>query len=174
MSVLQVPMTRRGRAWNLKELRSVHATKVIPWFETTGRSFNVRKGAVLFREGEMPEGLFLVRSGSVETSVSAPDGRTLRTGVARRGHVLGLESLFTNSPHPVSAVTLGPATICFVARADFFAFVEADPDVRMRIIHYLSEEVSSSWGRIRTTLAWRHEKAHTGEVEHEPPGVIAS
>ena len=173
MTVLQIPKTRKGNGWNLKELRSVHSTKVIPWFEATGRTLTVRTGTALFHDGEMPEGLFLVRSGSVEMTVSAHDGRKLKTGIARRGHVLGLESLFTNCPHPITAITVGPATVCFVPRADFFAFVEADPDVRMRLIHYLSEEVASSWGRIRTTLAWKHDRAHVGDLDHETPRIAA-
>jgi CRP-like cAMP-binding protein len=91
--------------------------------------------------------------------------------MVRRGQFFGLESLFASSAHDSTARSLGAATVCYVPRTEFFAFLDANPDVGLRILHALSEDLRTSYGMIRTTLDLRHERsarhgmpAHAGAV----------
>ena len=60
---------------------------------------------VLFREGHMARGIFLVCEGKVRLSVSSASGRKMTVRVAGPGEVLGLSAVFSGSPYEVSAET---------------------------------------------------------------------
>lgn len=155
----QMARMKRPTGWTARELRTIYASKVLPWFQESGRSMSVRRGEVLFHEGDTPEGVYLLKAGRIELSMQARDGRSLTTRMVRRGQFFGLEALFANSEHDSTARAIGAATVCFVSRAEFFAFLDANPDVGLRILHVLSEDLRTSYGLIRTTLDLRHERS---------------
>lgn len=167
----QLARLKRPIGWSARELRTIYASKVLPWFQENGRTMALRRGEVLFHEGEIPEGVYLLKAGRVELSMESRDGRSLTTRLVRRGQFFGLEALFANSEHDSTARAIGAATVCYMPRLEFFAFLDANPDVGLRILHVLSEDLRTSYGLIRTTLDLRHERsarhgmlAHAGAV----------
>lgn len=163
----QLARTKRPTGLTARELRTIYASKVLPWFQESGRTMTLRRGEVLFREGEIPEGVYLLQAGRVELSMESRSGRSLTTRMVRRGQFFGLEALFANSEHDSTARALGPATVCYVSRLDFLGFLDANPDVGLRILHMLSEDLRTSYGLIRTTLDLRHERsARHGVLAH--------
>jgi CRP-like cAMP-binding protein len=167
----QLARIKRPTGWTARELRTIYASKVLPWFQETGRAANLRRGEVLFHEGEQPEGVYLLKAGRVELSIESSDGRSLTTRMVRRGQFFGLEALFSNSEHDSTARALGAATVSFVPRAEFFAFLDANPDVGLRILHVLSEDLRSSYGMIRTTLDLRHERSARHAIPAPAPAA---
>ena len=155
----QLTRMKRPSGWSARELRTIYAEKVLPWFEQCGRTITLRRGAVLFHEGELPEGVYLLKAGTVELSMEARDGRTITARTVRRGQFFGLEALFVSQPHDATARAVGAAAVCYVPRLEFFAFLDANPDVALRILHVLSEDLRTSYGMIRTTLVQRQERA---------------
>jgi CRP-like cAMP-binding protein len=165
----QLARMKRPTGWTARELRTIYASKVLPWFEQSGRTMTLRRGEILFHEGESPEGVYLLKAGRVELTMEARDGRSLTARMVRRGQFFGLEALFADSAHDSTARAVGPATVSYVPRADFFAFIAANPDVGLRILHVLSEDLRTSYGLIRTTLDLRHERsARHGMPAHAP------
>ncbi len=167
----QLAKVKRPTGWTARELRTIYASKVLPWFQETGRTVSLRRGEILFREGEAPEGVYLLKAGRVELSIEASDGRSMTTRMVRRGQFFGLEALFANSGHDSTARALGAATVSFVPRAEFFAFLDANPDVGLRILLVLSEDLRSSYGMIRTTLDLRHERSARHAIAAPPAAV---
>lgn len=161
--------SNRSRFRSARELRNIHLTQLVPWLDQAGGSTLVRKGAVLFHEGELPEGLFYIKTGRVELTIGANGGRQMTTRIARRGQFLGLECLFANRPHEATARAIGPARVSFIPRAEFLAFLDENQDVQLRILHLLSEDVLSSYDMIRSTLELRHERTHRAGAPIETP-----
>jgi CRP-like cAMP-binding protein len=155
----QLARIKRPTGWSARELRTIYASKVLPWFQESGRTLTLRRGEVLFREGEAPEGVYLLKAGRVELSMESRSGRSLTTRMVRRGQFFGLEAIFAHSDHDSTARALGAATVCYVPRLEFFAFLDANPDVGLRILHVLSEDLRTSYGQIRATLDLRHERS---------------
>lgn len=175
MTVMQGVRAKRSAGWTARDLRAVQATKIVPWFESSGRAMSIRRGAVLFREGEYPEGIFYVRSGRIEVCLHSASGRCMRVMTAGRSHILGLEAVFSNQAHESTARSLGVATVYFVPRGEFFAFLEANPDVRLRMLHLLSEELIASYGLIRQTLDVRSERPLRQEApDHAAQGTTGT
>lgn len=169
----QLARMKRPTGLTARELRTIYASKVLPWFQETGRSITLRRGDVLFHEGDAPEGVYLLKAGRIELSMETHDGRSLTTRMVRRGQFFGLEALFAASEHDSTARALGAATVNFVPRQEFFAFLDANPDVGLRILHVLSEDLRTSYGMIRTTLDLRHERSARHGIPAQPAAAIA-
>jgi CRP/FNR family transcriptional regulator len=67
----------------------------------------------LFREGDAPQAVYIVKSGSVKLYLIAEDGSEQVVGFYMPGDVLGLDALGT-STHRTSAVALECASFCVV------------------------------------------------------------
>jgi CRP/FNR family transcriptional regulator len=104
--------------------------------------------APLFREGAQAEQLLIVKSGCVKLTSTLPDGREQILRLAGAGQLLGLESL-SQPDYPYSAYTLTVATACSVRLPDLQQILAHNPDVALRVIGMLSEELSRSGHQIR-------------------------
>lgn len=88
--------------------------------ETISSSFSLRRylpGEFIFREGEPPQGLFLVESGSLNLFASGEDEFT----VLKEGESFGEFNLLTGRPYSYSARAASEAFIWFLAAEDFKA-----------------------------------------------------
>jgi CRP/FNR family transcriptional regulator, cyclic AMP receptor protein len=122
---------------SLSELNSIRQTAIYP------------KGAVLFVEGEVPRGLFILCTGQAKLTATSPEGQSLTLQVAERGEVLGLSSLVGNIPYSATAETSVPSQVSFIPRLPFLQFLRAHTDVALRVAKHLAEELHNSWAQTR-------------------------
>jgi CRP-like cAMP-binding protein len=113
------------------------------------------KGTVLFRQGEAPEGVYFVLSGSVEMKTWSRHPQRSSTYVARPGEILGLGSAFSGKPSSTTAEVITRASIGYIARKDFFNFFQAHPEARLPVLQLLSDEVNSCYDVIRSSVRRR-------------------
>jgi CRP/FNR family cyclic AMP-dependent transcriptional regulator len=66
-------------------------------------------GAVLFVEGQMPRGAFVLCSGKAKLSTTSQEGMVLILKIAAAGEVLGLSAVIAGEPFELSAETAGCA-----------------------------------------------------------------
>jgi CRP/FNR family transcriptional regulator len=98
------------------------------------------EGAVLFVEGQMPRGIFVLCKGSVKLSINSPSGRTVIVKLADPGEVLGLSATISGKPYEVTAETLDPCQVNFVKREDFLHFLKDDVEACFKVAEQLSEK----------------------------------
>jgi CRP/FNR family cyclic AMP-dependent transcriptional regulator len=98
------------------------------------------QGAVLFVEGQMPRGIFVLCKGSVKLSINSPSGRTVIVKLAEPGEVLGLSATISGKPYEVTAETLDPCQVNFVKRDDFLHFLKDDVEACFKVAEQLSEK----------------------------------
>lgn len=98
------------------------------------------QGAVLFVEGQLPRGIFVLCKGSVKLSINSPSGRTVIVKLAEPGEVLGLSATISGKPYEVTAETLDPCQVNFVKREDFLRFLKDDVEVCFKVAEQLSEK----------------------------------
>ena len=118
-------------------------------FERLAFATSYPRGAVLFSEGQVVHGVFLVCRGSVKMSISGADGKTLIAHIAGPGEALGLSSAFTGNPYKATAETLEPAKISFMRRDDFLRFVGEHQDACLRAARQVSHECEAESDHIR-------------------------
>jgi CRP/FNR family transcriptional regulator len=106
--------------------------------------------AVLYAEGETPQGLFILCYGQVKMTISASgSGKTLIKRIVEPGEVLGLSSVLSGNPYKASAETVRPSQLKFVKREDFLRFYAEHRDVSFNIARQLIEECESDADQIR-------------------------
>lgn len=108
------------------------------------------KGSVLFVEGEQPRGVYVLCSGKAKLTTSSTEGRTLIVDIVEAGEILGLSATVLGKPYEVSAETLEPGQVNFIAREDFLRLMATHPDATMHAAIRLSETVQRSQREIRT------------------------
>jgi CRP/FNR family transcriptional regulator len=97
-------------------------------------------GAVLFVEGQIPRGIFVLCKGSVKLSINSPNGRTVIVKLAEPGEVLGLSATISGKPYEVTAETLDPCQVNFVKREEFLHFLKDDVEACFKVAQQLSEK----------------------------------
>lgn len=99
------------------------------------------KGALLFVEGQPCRGLFVLCSGKAKLAASSQGGRSVIVGIAGAGEVLGLGAALANRPYEISAETLEPAEVNFLAREEFLHFLQEFGEVSVRVAQHLGMEL---------------------------------
>ncbi len=112
-------------------------------------------GEVIFREGEQPQGVFVLYSGTADMVFSARNGfkRSLRTALP--GEILGLSDAVSNTPHDCTATTHTNAKIGFVPLDAFRRQLEQTPELWLTIAKFLSADVDACWASMRTLATAR-------------------
>jgi len=108
------------------------------------------KGALLFIEGQLPRGVFILCQGKAKLSTSSKDGKTIILKLAEPGEVLGLSATVSGRPYEVSVEMLEPAQANFIARDPFLTFLREHGDAALRVAEQLSENYHSAYQEIRT------------------------
>jgi CRP/FNR family transcriptional regulator, cyclic AMP receptor protein len=75
--------------------------------------------AVLFVEGQIPRGVYMLCKGRVKMTMNSQDGRTLIVRICGPGEILGLHGALSGEPYEVTAEALQPCQVNFVRREDF-------------------------------------------------------
>src|SRR5213595_2613075 len=108
------------------------------------------KGSLLFVEGEMPRGIFILCSGRAKLTTSSREGKTLIVKIAEAGEVLGASATILGKPYEVSAETIEPSQTNFIKRDDFVRFLQSHVEVCMHTAQQLSEKYQSAQREIRS------------------------
>jgi CRP/FNR family transcriptional regulator, cyclic AMP receptor protein len=106
-------------------------------------------GAVLFVEGQMPRGIFVLCKGSVKLSINSPNGRTMIVKLAEPGEVLGLSASISGKPYEVTAETIDPCQVNFVKRDDFLRFLKDDVEACFKVAEQLGEKYHNACKEVR-------------------------
>lgn len=101
----------------------------------------VGEGFVLFRAGERPSGLYLVLEGKVRIFRGSGDGREQTLAVEGPGRPIAELPLVDGGPYPATAVTMTPARLAFLPRAEFEHAFRSDPEVAAAIVRALGQRL---------------------------------
>lgn len=104
---------------------------------------------VIYREGEISQGVFCLRSGVVKRTVEGGTGTQGLLGIVPEGNFLGLESLWGGESYLDTAATLDVTELCFFTRADFLAITQQYPDVGVRLMSHLGARLRDAEKRLK-------------------------
>jgi len=108
------------------------------------------KGSLLFVEGEMPRGVFILCSGRAKLTTSSTEGKTLIVKIAEPGEVLGASATILGKPYEVSGETIEPAQLNFIKRDDFLKLLGTSGETCLHTAQQLSEKYHSAQREIRS------------------------
>lgn len=101
----------------------------------------LRRGDVLFREGARQPALFVVRSGTLKTFATLPDGDTQVLGFHLAGEIIGFDGL-VDEPHRATAEALEDASVCEVPVARLAEVAAHAPGLQRQVYRIMGREFS--------------------------------
>lgn len=123
--------------------------QVLSSLDVSSRHSVLPPGAVLFVEGQMPRGIFILCSGRVKLSTTSKEGKVLLLKLAEGGEALGLSAAISGSTYQMTAETATPCQINFVDRKDLLKLLQDQSEVGMRASQILSFEFQEAYRDIQ-------------------------
>jgi len=109
-------------------------------------------GAVLFAEGQVSRGVYIVRRGRVKLSVCARDGKTLILRIAAAGEMLGVAAVISAREYEATAAALEPSEITFIRQSDVLRLMRLFPEFALQVTQHLSQDYTSTCQEIRDLM----------------------
>jgi CRP/FNR family cyclic AMP-dependent transcriptional regulator len=109
-------------------------------------------GAVLFAEGQLPRGIFVVRRGRVKLSICGSDGRTLILRIVDPGCPLGVAAVVSGRPYEATAETQEPCEISFLRQSDLLRLMRVNGDLTLWVTQHISQDYASTCREIRDLI----------------------
>jgi len=119
-------------------------------FDSIKTVARVPRGEVLFQEGRLPRGIFVLCEGRAKLSVCSETGKRLMLRVAGPGEVLGLSATMSGKPYEITAEALDNSQIAFIKRRDLLKFLRDHREACMHVVHLLSQDLHVAFDRVRT------------------------
>lgn len=99
-----------------------------------------QKGDVIFREGAVPAGIFLIRSGKVKKYKVDSLAKEQIIYVANHGELIGYHAVLSEERYPDSAAAIEDSIISFIPKEDFISILHRSPAFTQRLLKALSHE----------------------------------
>jgi len=112
-------------------------------------------GALLFVEGQIPRGAYVLCSGKAKLSTTSRDGKVLILKIAGEGEVLGLSAAISGQPFELSAETTSPCQVNFIEREGLIHGIETNGELGLRSSLALSREFQSAYRDIHDLILAR-------------------
>lgn len=129
--------------------------EVLKQFSASSRLGTYPGGAVLFVEGQMSRGAFILCSGKVKLTTTSRDGKVLILKVAEAGEVLGLSAAISGACYELTAETAMPCHVNFVEREAIFRLMEKSGELGVHVAQALSREFQSVYRDIHELVLAR-------------------
>ncbi|MEZ4389722.1 MAG: cyclic nucleotide-binding domain-containing protein [Polyangiales bacterium] len=111
------------------------------------RERRVEAGAILFREGDPGESLFVLLEGEANVYVRGPGGDHLRVATLAAGDVLGERSCIDPSPRSATVTATSEVRALELSRAELDRMIRELPSVASRLLGVIAQALA---GRLRS------------------------
>lgn len=98
----------------------------------------LKKGEILFRQGDVPTGFYLVVDGQIKLAFAATRGAEKVISLRGARESFGEAVLFAEKPYPVYAQALADTRLLRIRREPLFELLARDPGVARRMLAGLS------------------------------------
>jgi CRP/FNR family transcriptional regulator, polysaccharide utilization system transcription regulator len=109
-----------------------------------------KAGEVVFHEGTMPQGVYVVCTGQVKIYKSSRSGQQLITRIERPGDLLGQVTLLAqDGPYTGTGEALEPSTVSMVEQRSLFDFLTRFPDASLALLREMARDVRRGENKAR-------------------------
>jgi CRP-like cAMP-binding protein len=134
------------------------------------KELKVTRRKVLFRQGDVPLRMYLLKSGTVTLTMKIPVTGEALGFTAQQGYIIGLPAVAGGHPYSMTATALSGAELCEITRDHFRLVISSNPELSFRILQILANEVHSTRrliGRVLSGLTSSNGIPHDQKLEPE-------
>jgi CRP/FNR family cyclic AMP-dependent transcriptional regulator len=133
-------------------------------------------GAILFVEGQMPRGTFVLCQGKVKLSTTSKEGKVLIFKIVEPGEMIGLSAMVSGDAYQVTAETVGPCLVNFVERDGLLRLMERSGELGLRSALAVSRDFQSAFHDVHDLLLARSSSGKLARlllswVSHDVPAT---
>jgi CRP-like cAMP-binding protein len=109
-----------------------------------------KRGEVVFHEGAMPQGVYVVCTGKVKIYKSSRTGQQLTTRVESPGDLLGQVTLLANEgPYTGTGEALEPSIVSMIDARTFYDYLARFPEASQALLRELARDVRRGENKAR-------------------------
>lgn len=97
-------------------------------------SHTVKKGDIIFEEGETINGIYCVKDGICKLTKLSPNGKDHIVKLIKKGELLGQRSLISDEPVNLSAIALEDMEVCFIPKNEVMFFFDKNNQFSMNVM----------------------------------------
>ncbi|HTZ84933.1 MAG TPA: Crp/Fnr family transcriptional regulator [Candidatus Acidoferrales bacterium] len=124
-------------------------------WDQVSRKSTLPAGAILFVQGQVSRGVFILCSGRVNLSTTSREGKILLLKTANAGDPLGLSATVAGVGYEATAETATPCQLCFVERIHFLDLMESHSQIGVHTAQCLSRDFRSAHRDIHDLILTR-------------------
>ncbi len=113
-------------------------TKLSNFFEK-GKTINYKKGEVIIRSEDTPQGVYYVKDGYIRTYALLEDGREVVLNISQRGAYFPVAWAIGSHPNHYYFEALSNAVVQRVSQQAMLGFLTVNPDVLFELIKYITD-----------------------------------
>lgn len=103
-----------------------------------------KKNAVIFLQGNLPNGIYCVQSGKIKIVLVNNEGKESISRIAGPGSIIGHRALFSGEVFHASAIALEDSIVVFFHKDYILNLLKFRPVVALQLLAQLSESVGAS------------------------------
>lgn len=107
-------------------------------------STTIKRGEVLFDEGEHINGVFCIRDGVCKVSKMSANGKDQIIKLIKKGDLIGERSLISNESSNLKAVALNDMEVCFIPKEEIMKDLKQNSNFTMSILTDLAAALKQS------------------------------
>lgn len=120
-----------------------------PAIAANKKNFKIKRGEVIFNEGDEVKGVYFVYEGLVKVHKKWGPEKELIIRFATGGAILGHRGLGGNNIYPISATALKDGVICFVDIDFFESTLRVNTDFTYNLMMFFADELQESEKKMR-------------------------
>lgn len=121
----------------------------LPAVAANRKTFLLKKGELLFREGDEMNGIYFVYEGLVKVHKHWGEEKELIVRFAKDGQIVGHRGLGKDVYFPVSATALEKTTVCFIESSFFYSSLKVNHDLLFELMLFFATELKESEKNMR-------------------------
>ena len=107
-------------------------------------SKTVKKGEVIFEEGEALNGVFCVRDGICKLTKLSANGKDQIVKLVVKGELLGQRSLISDESANLKATALNDMELCFIPKSEIIDDLKKNPDFSFDVLKSMARDLKEA------------------------------
>jgi len=121
-----------------------------PAIEANKKVYEVKKGELIFKEGQTVEGIYFVYKGILKVHKKWSSDKELILRFATAGSIVGHRGLSSfNKNYPISATALENSVVCFIDMDFFQSTLKVNMDFTYKLMMFFADELQDSEAKMR-------------------------
>lgn len=126
-------------------------------------SRTIKKGEIIFEEGETLNGVYCVRDGICKLSKLSENGKDQIVKMVVKGQLLGQRSLISNESSNLQAVALNDMEICFIPKSEIIKDLQNNSKFSFDVLKEMAHDLKEA-DDVIVNMAQKHVRQRLAET----------